>query len=280
MKSFDFFSNAGWDIIDGWADPTTTTDVWGICAGSGRPFLLWQFTTDACAPAPEPDAPSEPETPSTPDSPSTPETPSTPDTPSTSAPTTTPAVPTPAVTNPTVGVGENVVLVNGQPVTSSIAFSGGSTFSGTVGTVNFSLSLNSNSSSSSQPTLIPGASFQLSLSGLRPGGESTATIYSTPTSLGRFTAGADGSLNTSVVIPSGLESGSHRLRFEMVDRDGQTITVWLGVEVAPTVLSLPATGGSTNSVILIATWLMLAGCGVILTSRGRRTIGRSRPHTP
>ena len=46
MTALATFEDAGWDIADSWASSNT----WGICEGSGYPYLTWQYTsnTEAC----------------------------------------------------------------------------------------------------------------------------------------------------------------------------------------------------------------------------------------
>ena len=48
MSSYALYAGAGWTITNGWA----ASGTWGICDGSGTPFLLWKYTTDPCGAAP------------------------------------------------------------------------------------------------------------------------------------------------------------------------------------------------------------------------------------
>lgn len=55
MQSFSTFDDSSWPIVRGWAPfDISANKVWGICEGSTRPFLLWQYTaqTRPCASAP------------------------------------------------------------------------------------------------------------------------------------------------------------------------------------------------------------------------------------
>ena len=55
MQSFSTFDGSSWPIVRGWAPfDIASNKVWGICEGSSRPFLLWQYTsqTRPCASAP------------------------------------------------------------------------------------------------------------------------------------------------------------------------------------------------------------------------------------
>jgi hypothetical protein len=53
MSSYALYAGAGWTITNGWA----ASGTWGICDGSGTPFLLWKHATDPCGAAPGSPAP-------------------------------------------------------------------------------------------------------------------------------------------------------------------------------------------------------------------------------
>lgn len=271
MKSYAFFNTAGWAIHNGWVAAGSSQDVWGICDGTSRPFLLWQHATDACSV-------STPPTPTTTPATTTPAT-TTPatipgttepvsETPVTTQPSTTTTQPS---TGPSVSAGDNVVYVGGQPVNSNISWSGGDTIAGTIGSVQFSL--DTNSPSGAAGTLAAGASMALTLNGLQPGSSATATLFSTPTSLGSFTVGSSGTLSADIAVPRSVESGSHRLRLEMTAANGDAITVWLGVNVDQVPSYLPATGSSTLPHAHVAVWILMFGLAAVVVSR-RRSVGR------
>ena len=264
MTSFSFFDDAGWAIVDGWSDPSTSQDVWGICDGEGRPFLLWQYSTDPCVvaqqPSPQPNNPPAPTpTPVAPPAASTP--------PSTSTPIANPTAPI----MPSVPVGGMVTMVGGREVPSSIAWSGGSTLTGRIGNVDLSIAFPT-SSMGSAASLAPGSSMNLTIGGLAPGSSASATIFSTPTSLGEFTVDANGRLSTGITVPRGLAAGSHRLRLAMTAANGDDITFWVGVTVPPSVLQLPTTGSSDVAMAVTATWLLAIGIGLTATARRRPTL--------
>ena len=56
MSSYALYAGAGWTITNGWA----ASGTWGICDGSGTPFLLWKHSTDPCGSAPGSPAPADP----------------------------------------------------------------------------------------------------------------------------------------------------------------------------------------------------------------------------
>ena len=43
MRTLSTFEDAGWDIADSWSSSNT----WGICEGSGYPYLTWQYTSNS-----------------------------------------------------------------------------------------------------------------------------------------------------------------------------------------------------------------------------------------
>lgn len=54
MKTRTPYSQASWNIVDGWEPfDTSTNKIWGICSGvnDGYPFLLWEYSANPC-PAP------------------------------------------------------------------------------------------------------------------------------------------------------------------------------------------------------------------------------------
>lgn len=266
MTSFSFFDDAGWAIVDGWSDPATSQDVWGICDGEGRPFLLWQYSTDPCVVAQQPSP--QPNNPVTPG-------PSAPSAPPTSAPSTS----TPPTVDPQVPAGGVATIVGGRLVESTLTWSGGSSLGGRIGSIDVLLSFGPATSMSSAPArLSPGASMRLALKGLKAGSTATATIFSTPTSLGEFVVDASGTLDADVAIPRNAEAGAHRLRFEMTNANGDSIVVWVGVDVGPSQLQLPTTGSNDVTTATVAIWLLMIGIGLTATARRRSTLrGTLRP---
>lgn len=57
LQTFSTFSDAGWDIVNGWDTfNPSASKVWGICSGvnSGYPFLLWEYSSNPCPVAASP----------------------------------------------------------------------------------------------------------------------------------------------------------------------------------------------------------------------------------
>lgn len=122
-----------------------------------------------------------------------------------------------------------------------------------------------------------GSSFVLSLKGLKPESETVVTIFSEPFTLGSYTAATDGSLVSSVKLPRDLVPGAHRLRLQMIDRDGQQVTLWLGLKVLAANQLLPNTGYSGWTTLLLAAVLIATGT---LAYGGRRSRSRIERHLP
>jgi hypothetical protein len=96
-------------------------------------------------------------------------------------------------------------------------------------------------------------------------------IFSTPTMLGSFTIGADGSFAGQMGLPAGLESGDHTL---VLTAGG--VTTSLGLKVAgdgsaslaplPTIETLPSTGTSHDPTL----WMLLVTLGGLMVWISRR----------
>lgn len=52
MQQFATYDDSSWPITNGWAAFNAPAAVWGICNGSTRAFLLWQYSASPCATAP------------------------------------------------------------------------------------------------------------------------------------------------------------------------------------------------------------------------------------
>ena len=53
MQQFSTYDDSAWPIVNGWqVFDANANKVWGICNGTTRAFLLWQYTTNPCATAP------------------------------------------------------------------------------------------------------------------------------------------------------------------------------------------------------------------------------------
>lgn len=117
----------------------------------------------------------------------------------------------------------------------------------------------------------PGSTAVVTLAGAQPGSDVNVTLFSSPTTLGTMTTGADGTLDDALIIPTDTPAGDHRLRLQATNASGQAVTVWLAITVEAPPVMLPATGGDTGLATL-AWWMLLAGLAcLVLVRRGRRT---------
>jgi hypothetical protein len=300
MKTHSFFDTAGWSIESGWSNPSTSPKTWGICESQTRPFLLWQHASSPCAPPSNPTPPSNDTTPpsSAPDtttpSDSTTSTTappasatekssaSTTTTSTTAAPTTETSSTTTSTTTPKpkISTGGITILSGRSKVNGSLTWSGSSSISGSIGNVDLSMKFSGATATVDVPARVTaGSIFVLALKGLKPGSKAIATMFSTPTTLGNFTAGTDGALRVSVKIPSNLPPGAHRLRLELVDLSGRELAVWLGVRVEAPGRQLPATGSPTDSTMGIALGMLALGIILGATKRVRSVVRMSSNQT-
>ena len=216
MKAFSTFNDAGWGIVNGWESAATSSNTWGLCSASTRPYLLWEHASSPCAPL---GGASSGGADSTPPSPTT-----------TQSPNTQSPAPRTSVAGQPVGGAE--IMVDGQRLSVALAWASDNTIRGTIGGVNIALQFEEGLTSPDlRPVIVRGRSFRLSLRGLRPESVLSATIFSRPTRLGTFTVNGDGTIKKVVAVPSNRALGLHRLRIKMVDQAGREITLWLGIHV-------------------------------------------------
>ena len=53
MQQFSTYDDSSWPIVNGWqAFNIAQSKIWGICSGSTRAFLLWQYSANPCVSAP------------------------------------------------------------------------------------------------------------------------------------------------------------------------------------------------------------------------------------
>ena len=202
-------------------------------------------------------------------------------TPTTSAPaTTTTTVPadtaaTATETGPALRAGELAVYVDGQAVDPAMTWATDGSLTIRIGDTQIGIGLDQGTTAT-RGRLRPGRPLRFNLAGLRPSSSAVATLFSTPTRLGELTADASGTVAGTMAVPDRVEAGAHRMRLEVVDRSGRAIEVWLGVDVQPSDVQLPATGGSTP--IAPAAVLVLTGMALLGSAR-RRVSGELAPPT-
>ena len=302
MKTHAFFDTAEWVIRDGWIAPADSQHTWGICSGVTRPFLSWQYTTDRCAPPTDDSSdPDDGDSGSTPGNDSnnppsnesgTPTNNESPAAPTSGTPTSaasagdtnsstaTPAAPASVVeqtsksstsvdAGPKVAAGKFATMVGDKPVKSTVKWRSGSTIKGMVGVVNVAVVMNPGSVTYNMPgTLQPGSSFALTLRGLKPGSDVIVNIHSTTRRLGRFTASSAGAIDTEVEIPMDMAAGSHRVEVQAVDKNGEKVSMWMGVKVQ-SVETLPSTGTSSSAPAMFALLLLCVGSLFVSARRSK-----------
>jgi len=102
-------------------------------------------------------------------------------------------------------------------------------------------------------------------SGLTPGESVEFVVMSTPTLLGTYTVGANGTIKAQASLPDGVGLGDHTLVVA-----SPTVQASLGLKVSASPQTLPATGLSAGSnTVKVALWLMLGGVLVACIRRRR-----------
>lgn len=115
-------------------------------------------------------------------------------------------------------------------------------------------------------TVTVGGQLSGTASGFEPGESVTATLYSSPRTLGSVAADADGRIAFSFPVPADLEPGVHRL--ELVgQRSGRTVSVDVEVLGVSAPGTLPATGAGTGEQAAVAVALLAAGTALVRRSR-------------
>lgn len=86
-------------------------------------------------------------------------------------------------------------------------------------------------SSGSTALAIPAATMSVTTTGFAPGSNVSFVLYSSPTTLGTFTADDAGSIDVSLRIPEFVPVGDHTLTVQGFDEDGTFVTQTLAVRV-------------------------------------------------
>lgn len=125
-------------------------------------------------------------------------------------------------------------------------------------------------------SLVAGSTVAIVASGLQSSAPYTVTVQSTPQTIGTGTA-SNGSVNSSVTIPSGLETGWHTLTFTSTAADGSAVESKLYFQISSTgtllesTSTIPAalanTGTDAATPLGIAGVLLLAGAALVLIRR-------------
>ena len=98
--------------------------------------------------------------------------------------------------------------------------------------------------------LAAGASVTVTGNGFTPGAVYQIIVHSTPTVIGQVTAGADGSINASAVLPVDLEAGAHTVL--LADSSGNAVSDPLAVTVAAAASTTGAAASTTGTAASLA----------------------------
>jgi titin len=133
-------------------------------------------------------------------------------------------------------------------------------------------------------TPAPGQTVTLKFTGFKPGSTVVINIFSDPVLLGTFTADANGTVEVPVLIPAGMEVGSHTIVATGVDAQGNPASMSIPVTVtsnAPTAADpnggggfLPRTGGDVAALVTVGGVLVVIGGASALAARRRLTESR------
>lgn len=266
LRDFDFYFDANWPIVNGWENSSTSMNAWGICDGETLPFLLWEYTSDPCVQQ-SPDNSNSPGFVPTPSLPSTP--------PSGSNNSGDPRKPFDPVLQP----GQLVASRDGQEIDIKITWLSETTVVVTAGESRFTLAFERDPRRALRRGLVnSGSPVALAVMGLQPQSAINATLFSTPISLGSLAVDPSGAALSSIMIPAIADGGVHRLRLETTDKDGRALTLWIGLEISERALQLPVTGDESDTLAVIAVWLMIGGVG--LCAGVRRRTAHPSGHLP
>lgn len=120
---------------------------------------------------------------------------------------------------------------------------------------------------SSGASVLVGGLLEGTADGFEPGELVVATLHSTPRTLGRLTAAADGSVAFSLPVPADLEPGVHRLVLTG-ETSGRSVSAEVEVTAPSSPRTLPAAG--VGSVGLAGVGAALVALGVGLRRAGDR----------
>lgn len=111
--------------------------------------------------------------------------------------------------------------------------------------------------------------------GFTPGEQVTATLHSTPVSLGGFTASPAGVVRFTFTVPADHEPGQHTLILAGAN-SGLTASTLFAVTASTAAVTLPSTGAAISGPLILGLVLLIGGAGVVAVSRSRRANVRDR----
>jgi len=164
-----------------------------------------------------------------------------------------PSAPNP---DPVLSAGELATFVNGRPVGATTTWGTNGFLVVRIAETQVGLGFDSGLAlTGPRGRLRQGRPVPVALSGLRPGSTVIATLFSSPIRLGEITAGPDGTVTATLMVPETAPAGPHRIR--------------LGVDIDPAEMQLPAAGSSAP--VAPALVVVLVGAALLGGARRRRT---------
>ena len=178
-------------------------------------------------------------------------------------------VPTSGGVLPEVTPGASLATVNGEFVPVNIAQTATAEWTMTGDGFTFSMAVpNADSTPGAVVTLTRGREVTVSGDGFQPGSLVDVWLFSTPTYLGTVRVNADGTFSGSLTVPSTIAVGGHTLQANGNSSDGRLRSLNLGVQLVDRSFTLPKTG-SSDTLGLVAVWLLAAGAFLVIARRRR-----------
>ncbi|MGA1570031.1 MAG: beta strand repeat-containing protein [Ilumatobacteraceae bacterium] len=101
-----------------------------------------------------------------------------------------------------------------------------------------------------------------------PGATATIWVMSSPQQLGTVIVAADGTIDATYAIPTGIDPGDHTIQIDTADANGRALSIAMGLTITTGVL--PVTGASTHSHLAWLTLMLALGALTALTASGHR----------
>ncbi|MGA1566416.1 MAG: fibronectin type III domain-containing protein [Ilumatobacteraceae bacterium] len=112
------------------------------------------------------------------------------------------------------------------------------------------------------------ARVRVTATGMLPDTTATIWVMSDPQRLGTTTIAADGTIDTTYAIPTGIDPGNHTIQIDTVNTTGEPISIALGLTITSGLL--PTTGTNTNTHLAWLTLIIAIGALTTLTTTGNR----------
>ncbi|MFI0460731.1 MAG: beta strand repeat-containing protein [Ilumatobacteraceae bacterium] len=180
------------------------------------------------------------------------------------------AQPAAAPDAPSTALGEASVLVDGEPVAATLTRNNNQLYIKSAGVEATLGGVNENGEaipldSDGNLRLQQNAQLVLNSIGFTPGSEVGIWLFSTPTQLAHIVAEANGSISGTVIIPTLIKDGVHRVVIDGVTKDGKPIVLSVAIPVGKLKVSGPVTRILIGIPVLLAVF-----AGLLVPARRRR----------